>query len=836
MKRRIPRPLRVLALTTVGILILFASHDDPSGKPLVIPAPKHPGSAAALAVSRAARQPPENQPAARARFHVRQRQQRNVRGLPLERLHEEYRALKLRQHRMVEAAELPPGGIVGWSPLGPGNVGGRTRALVFDPTNPDVMYAGGVTGGIWKTTDGGASWNVTDDFLLNLAVCSLAIDPTDPNVLYAGTGEGWYSTDIFVQGLGIFKSTDAGASWSLLPGTTSGFEYVQRIVISPNDPDRIYAGTRTGVWRSEDAGASWGVVLANPTYVSAPAQTVGCTIGCTDLVVRNDTAPDVLFAAFGSLQSDGLYRSFDGGDTWQQYGVPTNQGRMSIALAPSDQDTMYLAMADNGTGGGFGQLVSVFRSTDGGDTFTSQVDFGTLMGPWLFSNLSTATGCINFPLYSQGWYDNIIAVDPIDPDIVWVGGVDLFRSTDAGVNWQLTGYWQLASADPPSPNFVHADHHGLYFHPGYDGASNQVLFATNDGGIYRTQNARAAASDEDCPVSPDLPLPAIVWEDMNNGYAVTQFYHGDSAQDGPVFVGGTQDNGTNRVSATDTPNQWDRIFGGDGGYVAIDPTDGQTMYVEYQGFPTIQKSTDGGDTFVQATNGITDTDGIFITPFAMDPSDPETLWTGGSRPWRTSNGAASWQVAGPNFSGAARISAIAVWPTDGNIVYLGFENGYVARSTNARAGSPGWQVFSNGLAAGHVSSVAIDPEDPNVAYCSYSNYGVPHVMRTVNGGQSWASIDGIGAAGVPDIPVHWVTVRPCNPSQLFAATELGIFASDDAGATWLPANPGIPNVVVESLDWRGDDELVAFTHGRGAFIASLRACDPDFLPGSLQGR
>jgi len=776
---------------------------------------------------------PMNAPAERAEFHVRQRLPLGARQLPLERLHAEYEQILGRERRRLPAIGGAPGGITGWKWLGPGNVGGRTRAMVINPVDPDVMYAGGVAGGVWKTTDGGGNWNPTDDFLLNLAVCALAIDPTNPNVLYAGTGEGWFSANVFVQGLGIFKSTDAGASWTFLTDTSAGFEYVQQIVISPNDSNRLYAGTRTGVWRSDDAGATWDIVLANPTYASGPSSTVGCIVGCTDLVVRNDTNPDTLFAAFGSLQSDGLYRSSNGGDSWLQYSVPTNQGRCSIALAPSDQDTMYLLMADNGTGGALGQLVSVFRSLDGGNSFTSQVDFGTLMGPWLLSNLSTATDCIDYPVYSQGWYDNVIEIDPVDPDSVWVGGVDLFRSTDGGVNWQITGYWQLYVSDPDSPNYVHADHHGLYFHPDYDGASNQTLFATSDGGIYRTLNAQASASDEDCLDVPDLPLPTIAWQSMNNGYGVTQFYHGDSARDGFVYVGGAQDNGTNRVQALGAQDDWDLVFGGDGGYVAIDPTDGQTMYVEYQGFPTIQKSTDGGDSFVEATSGITDTDGIFITPFAIDESDPQNLWTGGSRPWRTTDGAVSWQVAGPNFVNASSISAIAIWPEDGNVVYLGFSNGYVARTTNGLAGSPSWQVFSNGLVGAHVSSVAIDPVDPDIAYASYSTYGVPHILQTLNGGQSWASIDGIGFAGVPDIPVHWITVRPCNPLQLYAATELGVFASDDGGATWEPSNDGLAHVVVESLDWRGDNELVAFTHGRGAFRTRLLLCDPPRRPATL---
>lgn len=344
----------------------------------------------------------------------------------------------------------------------------------------------------------------------------------------------------------------------------------------------------------------------------------------------------------------------------------------------------------------------------------------------------------------------------------------------------------------------------------------------NDGGLFGTTNARAATSQEECPIGEDPgPPPEIAWSSLNSGYGVTQFYHGDSAREDEFFVGGAQDNGSSRVLAADTPNGWDMVYGGDGGYVAIDPTDSSHLFIEINGFPQILVSHDGGDSFAPAVNGITDTDGLFITPLAMDQSDPDVLWTGGSRPWRSTDGADWWQLAGPNFSGADKISAIAIAPSDSNVVYLGFSNGYVARTSNGLDTSPTWTVFSDGLFGGWVSSVTVDPVDPEIAYCSYSTYGIPHILRTEDGGATWQSIDHIATDGVPDIPVHWIAVRPSNSEQLFAATELGVFASDDWGTSWQPANNGLAHTVVESLDFKDDDTLVAFTHGRGAFMASL---------------
>lgn len=786
-----------------------------------------------------------DQPDQAAEFFANQRLGSGMRVLPVEHLHDELQRLVERQAALASLKVSPKGtlsskgklsaqGIQGWHAIGPGNVGGRTRALIFDPIEPDTMYAAGVAGGVWKTTDAGSSWRALDDFMLNLAVTSLVMDPNDSSVLYAGTGEGFAFRRPYVKGLGVFKTMDAGETWQPLPGSTSGvpvgaFDYVNKLVVSPYNSQRVFAATHTGVWRSTDAGQTWSVVLANPRYLTGPFSSAGSEVGCTELVVRNDRDPEVLFACFGVGEQDGLFRSLNGGDTWQTYLVPSNQGRMTLALAPSNQDILYLLMADNGKVGDLGELVGVLRSVDGGDTFTSQVDPLSAFGPWLLSNLVLATGCIpGSQTYSQGWHDSIIAVDPVDSDVVWVGGIDLFRSDDGGQNFEIAGYWFYYTLPQPPPYYIHPDQHEIVFHPDYDGGSNQTMFVTNDGGLWRTQNAMAPTSLEDCPISSSGPLPEIVWENMNNGYGVTQFYHGDSAKDGDTFIAGAQDNGTNRVLSATTPDAWELIYGGDGGYVAIDPTDSQTVYVEVQFFPTFQKSVDGGATFVDATNGITDSDGLFITPFAMDQNAPATLWSGGGRPWRTTDGASSWQLAGSNFPSAKKISAIAIAPTDSNVVYMGFENGYIARTTNGLSAAPTWTVFSTGLQSGWVSSVAVDPFDSDTVYCTYSTYGVAHVMKSVDGGSSWTSIDGLSFNGIPDIPAHWIAVRPCNPQELYVGSELGVFWSSDGGATWRPGNRGLANTVVESLDFKDDRTLVAFTHGRGAFLTRLAPCSGNY--------
>lgn len=707
-------------------------------------------------------------------------------------------------------------------------MGGRTRAISIDPTNPAEMLAAGVAGGVFKSTDAGASWAPTDDHLLNLAVCTMVRAPGNPDVVYAGTGEG-YGASIFVRGLGIFKSTDGGDTWTQLPSTStaqagSAFYYVNKLAVSGNDPDVIWAGTRHGVFRSTDAGASWEIRLSNPWASGTPPFTNGCQLGCLDLAVRTDRNPDVVYAAFGSFGADGLYRSDDGGQTWTEYATPSWQGRMTIAIAPTNQDRVYVAMADNGGLTQLGRIADLWRADDG-VTFQSVLDFDSHLSPWLFSYASIATGCLTgYPIYSQGWYDQTIAVSPTDPDVLFLGGINLYRSDDAGQTFGLMGYWM--TYDPPTPQLVHVDQHTIVPHPDWNGTTNQTLIVGNDGGIWRTFNALAATSQEECPLGDNPgPPPAVEWEHFDDGYAVTQFYHGAVARTADVFIAGAQDNSVQRVTSVATPNAWEELMRGDGGYCAIDPTNELVMYSEIQGFPTIRKSTDGGDTFFSATNGITDTNGLFITPFAMAPSDPNVLWTGGTRPWRTKDAAALWKPKGPDFAGAAQISAIGISPVDRRYVYLGFTNGYVAYTTNGYAGTPVWTVTVADLPVGAwISDVAVDGLDPAVAYVTFSTFGVDHVWRTTDGGASWTAIDGIAAAGVPDIPVHSIAIRPGASHQLYAGTELGVFASDDAGATWHPANAGLAHTVVEELAFRDDDTLVAFTFGRGVFVASL---DPE---------
>lgn len=720
-----------------------------------------------------------------------------------------------------------PGGIRGWRGIGPGDIGGRTRALAIHPVNRDIMYAGGVSGGVWKTTDGGQSWTALDDFLPNLAVGSIAIDLDDPNVIYAGTGEGYYPVSsptveaIFLRGLGIFKSLDGGTTWTHLPTTiNANFYYVNDIEISPENSQHLFAATWRGIYRSLNGGQTWTLSLRGlPTN----------QVGCTEIAVRTDTSPPTLLAAFGSLSADGIYRSTDNGTTWSEMttGLPTtDQGRITLAIAPSNQSIVYACIAQNFNGpDGIGALEGVYRSLDGGTTWQQRVNLTLPVGKNLLGN-QLAIACLPGQGYHQGWYDNAIAVDAVNPDIVWVGGVDVQRSDDGGVTWGLvSAWWQYTyNGQPEAPNYCHADIHRLLLHPDYDGTANQTLFVCSDGGIFRTDNARAATTTNICNW---VPPSAVNFASLNNGYDTIQFYHGDADAASGRLLGGAQDNGSFRGTAP-AGADWQRTFGGDGGYCAIDPRNSNVLYVEIQNFPEIYKSTNGGQTFFRRVSGITGDTGSFINPIAMDQVNPNILWACGNRPWRTINGATSWTAAGPDFNPGAAISAVAIAPSDHRIVYLGFTDGYVYRTDDGLIASPVWNNRSTGLRAGsgYLSWIEIDPADPNIAYATYSTFGGAKIYRTVNGGVSWTNVTGSGVTGLPDLPVNCVAINRIDRSILYVGSDLGVFVSDVGGTTWIPDDAGMPHTIVESFDWQGDGRLVAFTHGRSVFVTDVRTPRP----------
>jgi photosystem II stability/assembly factor-like uncharacterized protein len=720
----------------------------------------------------------------------------------------------------------------GWASVGPGNLGGRTRALVINPQNPDIMYAGSVTGGVWQTTDGGQTWNPQFDTQSVLNIGALAMDPTNPTTLYAGTGE-WYTG---FQGDGIYKTTDGGATWTPLPATTnSQFYYVNKIVISPNNNLRLYAATWSGVWTSGNGGNTWSQLLKSSSMA---------LYGCQDLAIRPDMNPDVLFASCSGILSTGDYQIYQNTDapstTWTQVLTQPGMGRTSLAIAPSQPSTIYALAADYDSSSVYYRgLLGVYRSTSGGDagTWSTQVSNTdpSANNTLLLNNASSSTGsyCAAAggavaPKNGQGEYDNVIAVDPTDPDTVWVGGVEVYRSSDGGMNWGVASLWQVPYGNP---QFAHADRHVIQFHPNYDGSANQTLFLGTDGGVFRTDNARAAVATGSQSVcySNFLPNSAIRWISLNNSYAATQFYHGFAYPGGAAYMGGAQDNSVSRGTDLGALNAWTLFSTGDGTAVALDPADANHVLESKENL-SLNRAIDGG-TFVASVSGITEpaANFPFVPALAADPNEGNRLFLGGAASlWRSLDGGASW-TAGAPVEAKSAVSAIAVSPADSNTVLFGTQQGFIYGSSSALSSDPTTQWNSSQpRAKAYVSGIAFDPTNPQIVYATYSTlkstFSDAHVYKSTDGGNSWSPSDGALPASIPDTPVWRLLVNPYNPSTLYLGSDLGVFVSTDGGATWGHDPNEFSNVIVEELTFdqaANPDWLFAFTYGRGAYRTPL---------------
>ena len=718
----------------------------------------------------------------------------------------------------ADSLSLTQGLTGGWISVGPGNVGGRTRSLVINPQNPNIMYAGSVSGGVWKSTDAGVTWTPLTDLVPTDYISTLVMSPTDPNTIYAGTGES-YSGD-GRRGLGILKTTDGGATWTRLPATTnSNYYYVYKLLFTPSG--NLYAATWTGVYRSSDGGNTW---------VRSASQ-----VFCYELAARPDTQQDYLFANCSTTNSTAgpfnVLRNTDaaGSGTWTTVLNPANMARTSLAIAPSQPTTVY-AMAwstnpqpTNATG-----LIGFFRSTSSGDSGSwtmqtsnqdsNRLNTALLTNPQgLFADVCS-NGTVSYG--GQGGYDNVLAVDPMNPDRVWAGGVDIFRSDDGGANWGLASYWNRSGTE-----YAHADRHAIVFHPNYDGVNNQTLYIGTDGGLFRTDNATAAVqTGPKAECSPNKT--DIVWINLNHHYAVTQYYFGRAYPGATAYFGGSQDNGTSRGSDATGPEGWNYIFGGDGGWVGIDAVDPNTIYYEYTNLSTY-RSSNGGATTLDATHGISEPSANFqfMKNIAMDPADPQRLYVGGKTLWRTIDGAKSWtEASAPN---SEIVSAITVSPTDPNFVmYSGATTGSIYYSHSAlRTDRASAWTASKPRANAAAFALAIDPTNNQVVYATYPAFKSAatdnHVYKSTDGGQTWNGIDGTDpATSLPDIPVNAIIVDPQNTQVLYIGTDLGIYISLDGGASWSRDVSPFVNAPVTSLTLdrgSGSAWLVAFTYGRSAW-------------------
>lgn len=705
---------------------------------------------------------------------------------------------------MRNAAVGNAGGISrgSWTWLGPGNIGGRTRGLAVHPTSTSTLFAGSVAGGLWKTTNGGASWAVVDDFMANLAVSCVVFQPGSPSVMFAGTGEGYYNGDR-IQGAGIFGSTDGGTTWAQLPSTaTTDYLFVNRIAFSA-DSTIMLAATSTGLFRSTNAGGSWTKVIT--TGFAYP--------DITDV----DFLPGSSTLAVASGYQRNVYYSTNGGTTWTPSTIPsvggvTNFNRIELGVATAGTSSTVYALVDLKTESS-ATSTQLWKSVNNGVAF---------------SQVSTNGGFLS----TQGWYDNAIWVSPTDSETVVVGGVDLYRSTNGGVGFTKISSWQIA------PNSAHADHHTIVNDPGYNGTTNTRVYFANDGGVYKAENVLTVTS-----------ASGGGFTSLNNNYGVTQFFGAGGNSTTGKIIGGTQDNGTLLYSPSGGPQAWTTVFGGDGGFSAADQSNSNYMYGEYT-YLTIHRSSNGGagsDGFIYAPSTasctaaspiycITDAYNSyanFIAPFILDPNTSSRLLAGGASLWRsndprtpmTSSTGPQWVAIKPPTNPAdpgnywGYISAIAVARGNSDVIWVGHNSGDVYVTSNGTAASPTWtKVDGATLPNRRVNRIAVI--DSSTALVGFGGFTTNNVWKTSNTGASWTASSGSGASALPSAPVYALVVHPTDGSRVYAGTEVGVFASTDGGANWSTPHDGPANVSVDELMFVGA-QLVTVTHGRGVFTSSL---------------
>ena len=744
--------------------------------------------------------------------------------------------------RLPKSGESDNANSLVWSERGPNNVGGRTRALAPDVTNANIIIAGGVSGGIWRSTNFGQSWiQTTTNSQLHSATC-IAQDTRvgKTSTWYVGTGEKTGNSagmnNNYFFGNGLFKSTNSGLNWNLIPSTSgipptsfsSDWQFVWNVVTDPSNAsqDIVYAATFGGIYRSSNAGDNWNQVLgagaANSEF--------------TDIVL----APAGVVYAAGSFIAggtmNGIRRSTDGISytdiTPPSY--PPQYGRTVLAIAPSNPNVLYVAIQGTPTGVNEHQFWK-YTYISGNGTGTG--------GIWenRSSNLPQANqgnlGIGNEPFNSQGGYDFFMKVKPDDQNFVLLHAANMYRSTDgfaSTANTRIIGGYLPVYTTQDSANNTYPNHHPDV-HSGFFKNGSTVQFVSgHDGGI-------SVTNDITSNIAFNKP---VTWTSLNNGYNVTQFYGISIAPESGSnkLAGGFQDNGSFMTVSGSLPVAWTELSSGDGCFIEIAPAADNRVYPSYQNGGLYRKNYNPEDSIIEIKPYLSKKP-LFVNPFALDKNNSSIMYFAGGRTtdstgiWRNTNvkladTSSGWSyIAGTSFGNSdAQVSAIGVSKANSTyVVYYGTTKGNIKRIDNSNTATPVVSAYledTTYMPKANISCIAVDPTNSAKVIAVYSNYNVMSVWYTTNSGANWANQEG-NLYGTNGPSIRWAEIFYVSGiMHVVLSTSTGIYYTsniDGINTVWTQEGVNsIGNVVCVMSQFRDSDKtLVIATHGRGAFQSQV---------------
>lgn len=717
----------------------------------------------------------------------------------------------LNNKRALSSRAMPGTSNTAWVERGPNNVGGRTRALTWDPTDPTgkKVWAGGVTGGLWYNNDitnANSKWVQVSNIWSNITVSAMAWDPNSPGTAYVGTGEGFGTNASTSRGFGVWKTTDSGKTWNQLSSTTN-WNYINDIVVrNENGSSVVYVAVDAlyhvnawiglsvyGLYRSTNGGTNWTNVIPN-----IPSQSYKFAVADIEIGADNRLWVGTRKCGYGISDVGGgrvLYS--DNGTNWTiAYTHTDKTGRVEVGVNAKSAGTIY-ALVEVGN-----KLDAVLLSVDKGVNWTTRTE------PVDADQGIPATDFTR----GQAWYDLILAVDPNDSSIVYAGGINVFRSTNRASSWTQISKWaENANMNTLNCPYVHADIHAIEFKKG----SSSTCMIGTDGGVFYSNNISAAATS-----------PTAIAE-RNNNYNVTQYYCGDMAMTGGsnLMIAGAQDNGSHKFT-TAGMNAVSGLTGGDGGYCFISESNSNkqiTSYVYNQYYYTLNNWSSGGAQ-VLINDGTT---GRFINPAEWDDNGQGIFSArSGGTLYRRTLISSPGTLQNFSFGGTAFASALnAVKLSNGKTrLFVGTEDGKLYVTDDAWAATISFSDKSTGINAGYVSDIYSLRGGDTLAVV-LANYGgtFRNIYISTNGGTSWTSKEG----NLPDMPVWSIVLNPNNLGEAVIGTEVGVYGTTNIFATtpvWSAYTVGMGAVKIRNMEYRPADKmLLAVTHGRGLFTSDAWA-------------